>query len=142
MLSTITQTDTLKLGLRRILEQEISKIVLQNCNILLWTDAHRKLLSFCLKQGFLDRPWLNVEVTKLLKREGRANYEAHLRNDAAVDHDLRSPHALVFAMRRGELTNEEVGRIRFDHGDNQYTFMKGAEDRLIISVIDQILPPG
>lgn len=102
-----------------------------------WSGEHERFLNFCLNEKILSTEDFENAVEVRIRQLGRKSYEGHVDARMPADHTL-SPQALAYAIRMGELTDAEVDRIKFDHGDTRYTFFRNIEDSLVAKVTEQL----
>jgi hypothetical protein len=105
-----------------------------------WSDEHRRFLNFCIDENILSQEELEKAATARIIQLGRESYERHIDADVLPDHTA-SPQALAYAIRLGGLTDAEVDRIKFDHGETRYTFCRGVEDTLVEEVVKHLRNP-
>lgn len=102
-----------------------------------WSPEEEKYLNFCLDNEIVSKGELEGAVDVRIRQLGRESYEGHVNARMPPDHTV-SPQALAFAIRNGALSEGETSRIKFDHGETQYTFFKGVEDTLVKKVAEQL----
>ena len=98
-----------------------------------WDERLKTLLSCAIRVGILSEIKVREILDKKLKRSGRTCFEDHLSRGTYPDHTFW-PEALAYAIREGEFSTEEIARIRFDHGDNAETFIKGYGENNLLEV--------
>lgn len=104
-----------------------------------WSSEQAAFLEFCLNTGAISRDEFKEVVIARIKQLGRESYRQHIDKGTAPDHTA-SPQALAYAIRTEALSGAEVDKIKFDHGDNRYTFLEG-ETRLLPHHISEALQP-
>jgi hypothetical protein len=118
-----------------------------------WDTVSTKCLNMCLRLKLIEETVVIAKITESIRRIGRLSYNQHIMRSIAPDHTL-SPQSLAFAIQHGEFTDEELGEIKFDHGETPNSFMiravhifpmlvlqqlkgfKGLEDRTDVKVDD------
>lgn len=104
-----------------------------------WSKDQSSFLEYCLKQKILSEEEFKEVVTDRIKYLGRKSYDEHIDKGIAPDHTT-SPNALSYAIRTEALTSAEVDKIKFDHGDNRFTFFE--EDwRMLPYFVSEALQP-
>lgn len=104
-----------------------------------WSNEEATFLEYCLKHQILSHEELKKIVTDRIKDLGRKSYYEHIDRGTPPDHTT-SPNALSYAIRTESLTGAEVDKIRFDHGDNRFTFFEGNWHRLPHFVSEALQP--
>lgn len=104
-----------------------------------WSEEHKTFLDFCLKQEIISDLELTSAVSVRIKQLGRVSFLQHTENNVPPDHTT-SPHALSYAIRTEELSSNEVDGIRFDHGDNRFTFFEKGWEGLPEKIVRALRP--
>lgn len=104
-----------------------------------WDHDLAKLLSFAIRGKIISRMDVFALLGKKICRMGRSCFDQHLRGEYP-DHTFW-PEAFAYSLQNGEFSEEEVGKIRFDHEQTVETFIKQCGDpELIEKCYRRLLP--
>ena len=111
-------------ALRQLVLAQIEALDLNHdkvANLSSWDAVSTECLNMCLRLRLIEEDVVIAKITESIRRIGRLSYNQHIMRGIAPDHTL-SPQSLAFAIQHGEFTDEELGRIKFEHGETPNSF--------------------
>lgn len=104
-----------------------------------WGVTRFKFVQFCLYEKIVSEEELAIMAKARLLSWGRKNYEWLFLKGHFTKWPDHAPcrSALAFAIREGELTEVEIARIKFDHGDTAETFVTAFINDIISRTVIQ-----
>ncbi len=104
-----------------------------------WGEPECDYVALCITHKIVTIREVRELLRKRLMAIGRENYEWVIYEKPTYvrypDH-CPSPPALAFAIQQDEFTEEEIGRITFDHGDTWRTFVQ-EEGKLLLDTVQR-----
>lgn len=126
--------------------KEVAVQILQGINffedkvsqIIGYSDFDQRFMIFCVEEDLFEKDELERIIHIRLLKLGRDCLENDCKKHWA-DH-VRSPHALAYAIKHGEIRPSEYKLIQFDHGETPKTFYRKEIDGLVDRIIKDLLP--
>ncbi len=98
-------------------------------------------VSILYENGIIDDSDLEEVLHYAAIAQGKRDYERLKKGNVWPDH-LAQPEFLAYIILKKELSEHEISRINFDHGDTKETFCKTYDPRRIIAQLkENVLHP-
>ena len=105
-----------------------------------WNDELARLLLLAVEANIISRMNVCQLLDREIRREGRLCFEQHVERGTYQDHTFWLA-AFAYALQCGEFSEEEIGKIHFDHDQTVEIFVKEyGEPELLEKAFQRLLP--
>ncbi|MEY2665598.1 MAG: hypothetical protein RLZZ480_703 [Candidatus Parcubacteria bacterium] len=102
-----------------------------------WDGVSTELLNMALNRGVVTEVVALQVIHERLLTLGAQAFDQHAKTGTPPDH-VTSPHALAYAIRHEVLTPKQLKSLRFDRGENVFTFMEGEVINFTMQVLQKL----
>ena len=128
------------------LEKNLEKVALEHIssadllNINYYALQNKEVISFLYSQKIIDGDSIGSALEQAAFFRARIDYKYMLDTNTYADHVGR-PDCLAYALAKGQFTEKEIKKFKFDHGDNAESFQQKYGQDVISHLRNQLLNP-